>query len=171
MKLREWASDTDAGMESVIFDNDHPILDAEVYGQCETCGGTRVTPKPYGDERDKGRTFSACPDCGKVSVVTQELRERAVLELGKVFSARLGGLMSPEKFAEHHHEAFLMEVDAVLSTVLGDVRTATEMLTVRNGNEIEMNEAVDGTPMLGVQTGTNSAYWPCPVTIAILEVG
>ena len=36
---------------------------AEYAGKCPVCEGRGTMPKPYGNDRDKGRTFYGCPAC------------------------------------------------------------------------------------------------------------
>jgi hypothetical protein len=59
---------------------DWPVIEPPV---CEECKGQGSTPKAYGDDRDKGRTFSTCPTChgtghtGPTFVVTREAFNQA----------------------------------------------------------------------------------------------
>ena len=115
----------------------HALLDAHVYRSCLECGDTRATPKPYGDERDRGRTFSACPVCkdAPVAIVEAALREKAMRESWLAYHRVVeGDRPDDELIAEVLidsgvlHESYVKNmgvlVDAVLSTVLGKVRVA-----------------------------------------------
>jgi predicted Zn-ribbon and HTH transcriptional regulator len=80
---------TDAGIDLAARKNcklgaevlDWPLIEPPV---CEECKGQGSTPKGYGDDRDKGRTFSTCPTChgtgytGPTFVVTRDVADAAM---------------------------------------------------------------------------------------------
>jgi len=121
------------------------ILDAHVIRSCPECGGTHVTPKPYGDERDRGRTFSACPACADAptAIVSAALREKAM------------DLLHPYlRDGDPHTRGEAGELfDAVLSTVLGHVRYAKEMLTA-----FEMRSVPDDDGTQWLKYDTNEVW-------------
>jgi hypothetical protein len=106
------------------------LLDATVYGLCATCGGSRVVPKPYGDDRDRGRTFSECPDCQRISIVTEELRERVDDLIASALSEAFVASGANPKDCERNDLSQLRREtrDAVLSTVLGKTEVVDEVV-------------------------------------------
>lgn len=134
----------DATMKAVKMAADiSGILDAHIYGVCETCGGKRVCPACQGTKVEvraltslgtpgyvnndkkcpKCKGTGDCPDCGKLSVVTAEVRAAAV-------DAAYDAFMRPD-------DADVSDlVDAVLSTVLGKVRVVAHILPIKQGKKM-----------------------------------
>lgn len=114
--------------------------DAEIYrGPCPTCGGSKECPACAGasppdesvgmvnDFCTKCGDTGICPDCGKASVVMQELRKQAARAYLTAWEEVLKFDGDKTRDAADI-PAVMAGVDAVLSTVLGDVCVATEIL-------------------------------------------
>jgi hypothetical protein len=154
------------GLEFFAANVDDPILDATVYGLCETCGGSREvgTGSHYAVEGvgklvGLNEIMAPCPDCQRISIVTKELRERADDAICAVFATHRTGFGA----------AIRAELrDAVLSTVLGKTRVAKEVYE----RVVELRTQVRPRPMTGtvsIVSGTVKYSTPKPCTVAVLE--
>lgn len=136
--VRELSDAASAGtrrMGVYCFDSDNPILDATVYGLCETCGGSKVCPVcegtgglsasgEYDESCPKCSGTGACPDCvGTVSVMTKELRERAAAALYNRWPRHV----PYENLSEANKDTWRASVDLTCNTVLGKTRVAKEV--------------------------------------------
>lgn len=149
-------NDYSAGYRAGLYDLEAKLgADAHVYGVCETCGGSRVVKcarcngvgevyAPLAGDFDRcnacgGEGEAACPDCGKLSVVTAEVREQAIREGWMAYHRAIHGSDPNEELIAETlydvgivHESYVKNMgaltDAVLSTVLGNVRVAKEVL-------------------------------------------
>jgi len=140
------------------------ILDAHIYGVCQTCGGTGFAYPQVSGCTFPGQPAPAefdlrpCPDCKTLSVVTTEVRERAKEVVVDAF--RESNNYIPTAYTQS--KTTIAIVDAVLDAVLGDVRVAKEIgVRVRPGH---MN-----IPVAGENDRTNFLIAVRGDTIAILE--
>ena len=126
------------GNSIVLAMSEAGILDAHIYGVCQTCGGRRR--KRYHLEGSGKPVDEPCPDCKTISVVTTEVRERA-----KAAYCKMNGCVcwTPSGCSTSGAPCTDADVvaDAVLEAVLGDVRVAKDVLELRGtalGDEFDL---------------------------------
>ena len=136
----------------VCFRADDPILDAIIYNTCPTCGGTGGCPKCNGTSMGmdlegayidglcpRCEGTGLCPDCkDHTYIISAELREKALSAILDVWYETLAGPAKTQRKAV---------LDAVLSTVFGEIRAVNESITfdmMSKEAEENMNDVLAG---------------------------
>ena len=133
------------------------MREARIITACPTCGGTGVTPKPWGDKRDEGRTFSRCPDCADAPTY---IVDKAVVE-----KAASAGMNAYDSYPSWQDVAL-----GVLVAALGDVRVAREVgrLELLPGDDDEQTPVLM-PPDPGVMLSGTASIITWDTELAILE--
>ena len=119
--VREWLKSLGPLGEELALDGSRlsyfvpQLLDAHIYRSCPECGGSRKRQPDYDTTFVE---YGVCPACkdAPVAIVDAALREKAIVEAEAIYN-RNGLMVIGDEV-----------VDAVLSTVLGQVRYAKEIL-------------------------------------------